>query len=78
MARGTSRLARTARHSPPAVCIRVRRSCDLPLSKKLPVVIREVAGFEVDSESVPVLTARWLYAEVRQGARDMQRVGLAV
>ena len=35
------------------------------------------ARFGADSERVPVVTARWLYAGVRQGTREMVRVGLA-
>jgi len=42
-----------------------------------PVVNRLVAGarFAPDSDSVPVVTARWLYAGVKQGTREMVRVG---
>jgi hypothetical protein len=35
-------------------------------------------GFGADPERVPVLTARWLYPGIRQGAREMQRVGVTV
>jgi hypothetical protein len=35
------------------------------------------ARFAPDSDSVPVLTARWLYAGVKQATREMVRVGLA-
>ena len=35
------------------------------------------ARFAPDSESVSVVTARWLYAGVKQGTREMVRVGLA-
>lgn len=31
------------------------------------------ARYEVDTYYAPVLTAHWLYAEARQGSRDMQR-----
>jgi hypothetical protein len=34
--------------------------------------------YGVDTYYAPVLTAYWLYAEARQGARDMKRVGVAV
>jgi hypothetical protein len=34
--------------------------------------------FGVDTYYAPILTAYWLYAEARQGSRDMQRVGVAV
>ena len=34
------------------------------------------AGFEVDSYKAPLLTARWRYAGARQGAKEMQRMGL--
>ncbi len=35
------------------------------------------ARFAPDSDSVPIVTARWLYAGVKQGTREMVRVGLA-
>jgi hypothetical protein len=46
----------------------------------IPEPIRLVAGagFMPDSKCIPILISRWRYAGARQGARDMQRVGLAV
>ena len=35
-----------------------------------------MARYEVDMYYAPLLTACWLYAEARQGSRDMQRVGM--
>ena len=35
------------------------------------------ARFAPDSDSVPIVTARWLYAGVKQGTREMVRVGPA-
>ena len=34
------------------------------------------AGFGTDSDNAPVVTARWLYAGVKQQTREMVRVGL--
>jgi hypothetical protein len=36
------------------------------------------ARFVPDSDIVPVVTARWLYAGVKQATREMVRVGVAV
>ena len=57
----------------------------LPASKQTPasgetgVCIGLVAGarFEPDSDIVPVVTARWLYAGIKQETREMVRVGPA-
>lgn len=49
----------------------------LPLTFVRPFVLVAGARFGADSELVPVVTARWLYAGVRQEAREMVRVGLA-
>ncbi len=35
------------------------------------------ARFAPDSEKLPVVTARWLYAGAKQATREMVRVGLA-
>ena len=35
------------------------------------------ARFAPDSDTIPVVTARWLYAGVRQAKREMVRIGLA-
>ncbi len=35
------------------------------------------ARFVSDSDNLPVVTARWLYVGVKQGTREMVRVGLA-
>ncbi len=35
------------------------------------------ARFEADSDRAPLVTAHWLYAGVKQGTREMVRVGLA-
>ena len=50
-----------------------------PASEETGIRIGLVAGtrFVPDSESVSVVTARWLYAGVKQGTREMVRVGLA-
>ncbi len=49
-----------------------------PSSGEMGVCIELVAGarFAPDSDSVPVVTVRWLYAGVKQEARQMVRVGL--
>jgi hypothetical protein len=49
-----------------------------PASKETGVRIELVAGagFGTDSDNVPVVTARWLYAGVKQQTREMVRVGL--
>ena len=36
------------------------------------------AGFVPDLKCIPILISRWLYVGARQGAKDMQRVGVAV
>jgi hypothetical protein len=49
-----------------------------PASKETGVCIGLVAGarFAPDSDSLPVVTARWLYAGVKQATREMVRVGV--
>ena len=56
-------------HGPP----RAKPPGLLPRASDLVAGARLVA----DSERQPVVTARWLYAGVKQGTREMARVGLA-
>ena len=51
-----------------------------PASGEMGVCIGLVAGARVepDSDRVPVVTARWLSAGVKQKTREMTRVGLVV
>ncbi len=62
----------TCGHVPPLTAMQT------PVSGETGVRIGLVAGarFAPDSDMVPVATARWLYAGVKQGTREMVRVGM--
>jgi hypothetical protein len=52
-----------------------------PASAETGVRIGMVAGAvfvpDANSQRLPLVAARWVYVPVKQGAREMQRIGLA-
>ena len=71
------RSAQPAGHTLPLTALGIHMRSPGPWTRALHELVAG-ARFAPDSDRAPDVTVRWLYAGVKQGAREMVRVGWAV